>query len=84
MPKLSEELATIIGLSKNFANVWALAQPAVSKMVLAEIFTTFAADTEADLVLCALNSLVSTPALWSAAFSHLPVVSVETGLWGLL
>ena len=43
-----------------------------------------AAEVQAPQIECALNMLVSIPALARKAFSHLAIVEEETGLYGLI
>ena len=49
-------------------------------IVVIEILFPFAADVNADLVLCALYSEVSIPALTNIVLIHLLTVSGETAL----
>ena len=44
---------------------------------------SFALETDADLVLCAVNTLVSIPQSLRVSLVHLEIVSPDTGLWGL-
>ena len=43
----------------------------------------FVADVDAALQLCALKMSVSIPASLNVALTHLAIVSLDTGLWGL-
>ena len=58
-------------------------QPALFIIVVIEMLFPFAADVDADLVLCALYFEVSIPALTIVVLIHLLTVSGETALWGL-
>ena len=58
------------------ANVDAFVHPAALMMTLIVVPLSLAADVLADRVLCAVNTLVSTPAPASVSFSHREMVSV--------
>ena len=55
-------------------------QPALFIIVVIEMLFPFAADVDADLVLCALYFEVSIPALTNVVLIHLLTVSGETAL----
>ena len=57
--------------------------PALFIIVAMEMLFPFAADVDADLVLCALYFEVSIPASTNVVLIHLLTVSGETALWGL-
>ena len=55
-------------------------QPALFIIVVIEMLFPFAADVDADLVLCALYFEVPIPALTNVVLIHLLTVSGETAL----
>ena len=63
-------------------NVDAFVHPAALMMTLIGVPLSLATDVLADHVLCAVNTLVSTPARASVSFSHRKIVSVAAAVCG--
>ena len=63
-------------------NVDAFVHPVAPMMTLNGVPLSLATDVLADHVLCAVNTLVSTPARASVSFSHRQMVSVAAAVCG--